>query len=534
MNKGRNKAKRKAISLETKTMILKRLAEGEGSTALGKEFGLEKTEQALILWIQDFTEKRIPIDGELIKEKAIRFYNQLKDLEPSCSSSHTESRKFSASNGWLVGFLRRHALHNLKIKGEAASADETAAKNYSKVLAKIIEDGGYCPDQVFNADETGLFWKKMPSRTFIAKSKKTASGFKAAKDRVTFLLCSNASGARMLKPLMINKSLHPRALKGKNVAELPVHFMANKKAWVTAPVFITWFNDCFVPEVKQYMTDMGLPFNVLLIVDNAPGHPRIEHPNVKIVFLPPNTTSLIQPLDQGIIAAFKKHYVKLTFRYILKKLENDAITLTEVWKKYSILDCINHAAAAITEIKQHALNACWKAAWPECVINRSATENTSMLTTEIVTLAHGIGGDGFNTFSENDLVEMIQDETVWDDDIINYITDVTDGQEEPDYMTADKIYAGLKLCHKLGCHFLTIDANSERASKFQKELQSCISGYRDIYKHLVKQQSSQKLITDYLVTEKKSTLNECEVVSSSDDFEPVYHNKVCVLSDYEE
>ncbi|GFQ84891.1 tigger transposable element-derived protein 1 [Trichonephila clavata] len=353
-------------------MILKRIAEGEGSTALGKEFGLgestirglqkrageinkssncatnesakrvsysrniliEKTEKALVLWIQELTQKRIPIDGELSKEKAIRFYNQVKDLEPSCSSSHIGRTKFSASNGWLAGFLQRHARHNLKIKGEAASADETDAKNYSKVLVKIIEDGGYCPDQVFNADETGLFWKKMPAGTFIAKSEKTASGFKAAKDRVTFLLCSNASGARMLKPLMLNRSLHPRALKGKNIAELPVHFMANKKAWVTKAVFITWFNDCFVPEVKQHMIDMGLPFNVLLIVDNAPGHPCIEHPNVKVVFLPPNTTSLIQPLDQGIITCFKKHYVKLTFRYILEKLENDGITLTEVWKKF--------------------------------------------------------------------------------------------------------------------------------------------------------------------------------------------------------
>lgn len=325
MNKGKTKAKRKVISLETKTTILKRIAEGEGSTALGKEFGLgestirgiqkradeinkssnsatngsarrtsysrnsliEKTEKALILWIQELTQRRIPIDGELIKEKALRFYNQLKVSEPSCSSSHIGRPKFSASNGWLCGFLQRHALHNLKIKGETASAHETAATNFSKVLAKIIEDGGYCPDQVFNADETGLFWKKMPSRTFIAKSVKTASGFKAAKDRVTFLLCSNASGARMLKPLMTNRSLHPRALKGKNVAELPVHFMANKKAWVTTAVFVTWFNDCFVPEVKQYMTDMELSFNVLLIVDNAPGHPCIEHPNVKIVFLPP-------------------------------------------------------------------------------------------------------------------------------------------------------------------------------------------------------------------------------------------------------
>lgn len=124
---------------------------------------------------------------------------------------------------------------------------------------------------------------------------------------------------------------------------------------------------------------MGFPFKVLLIVDNAPGHPCIEHPNVQMVFLPPNTNSLIQPLDQDIIANFKKHYIKLTFSYILKKLENDKLSLTEVWKKFSILDCINNIIAAIGHIKQHTLNLCLKVIWPECVINRNVTETTSTL-----------------------------------------------------------------------------------------------------------------------------------------------------------
>ncbi|GFV02083.1 hypothetical protein TNCV_4278741 [Trichonephila clavipes] len=53
----------------------------------------------------------------------------------------------------------------------------------------------------------------MPNRTCITKDEKTASGHKASKDQVTLLLCSNASGDRMLKPLLINKSLRPRALK---------------------------------------------------------------------------------------------------------------------------------------------------------------------------------------------------------------------------------------------------------------------------------------------------------------------------------
>ncbi|GFU93462.1 tigger transposable element-derived protein 1 [Trichonephila clavipes] len=81
------------------------------------------------------------------------------------------------------------------------------------MLAKIIEDGDYSADQVFNADETGLYWERLPNRTYIAKDEKTASGHKESKDQVTLLLCSNASGDRMLKPLLINKSLRPRTLK---------------------------------------------------------------------------------------------------------------------------------------------------------------------------------------------------------------------------------------------------------------------------------------------------------------------------------
>ncbi|GFU84231.1 alpha-2 adrenergic receptor [Trichonephila clavipes] len=48
----------------------------------------------------------------------------------------------------------------IKITGESATADEGAAKIFPEKLAKIIEDGDYSADQVFNADETGLYWKK--------------------------------------------------------------------------------------------------------------------------------------------------------------------------------------------------------------------------------------------------------------------------------------------------------------------------------------------------------------------------------------
>ncbi|GFV99030.1 tigger transposable element-derived protein 1 [Trichonephila clavipes] len=205
------------------------LEKGEGSTAIGKHFNLgestvraikkneaairksvisgtklstkfasytrdvllERTERAIVIWIEEQVQRRIPVSGYLIQEKALQFYKSMKQSEPSTSTSQAR-KEFSASKGWLTRFLKRNALHNIKITGESATADEGAAKIFPEELAKIIEDGDYSADQVFNADETGLYWKKLPKRTSIAKDEKTASGHKASKDRVTLLLCSNA------------------------------------------------------------------------------------------------------------------------------------------------------------------------------------------------------------------------------------------------------------------------------------------------------------------------------------------------------
>ena len=50
--------------------------------------------------------------------------------------------------------------------------------------------------------------------------------------------------------------------------------------------------------------------HILLLIDNAPSHIVDEYSNIKIQFLPPNTTSKIQPLDQGIIRSVKCAYRK--------------------------------------------------------------------------------------------------------------------------------------------------------------------------------------------------------------------------------
>ncbi|XP_064099524.1 tigger transposable element-derived protein 1-like [Macrobrachium nipponense] len=103
-------------------------------------------------------------------------------------------------------------------------------------------------------------------------------------------------------------------------------------------------------KVREYCFENTIPFKVLLLLDNAPSHPphlADLHPNMKVTFLPPNTTPLIQPMDQGAIAAFKANYLKTTFSQAISATDDDPdLSLRDFWKKYDILKCIKNISAA--------------------------------------------------------------------------------------------------------------------------------------------------------------------------------------------
>ena len=170
----------------------------------------------------------------------------------------------------------------------------------------------------------------MPDRSYISKEEKLMPGYKAAKDRLTLLFDGNASGDMKLKPVLVYHSENPRALKNIAKGSLPVVWKSNPKAWVTQAIFQDWFSHYFVPEVEEYCLEKDIPFNILLLLDNALGHPPFMddfHPNVIVVHLPPNTTLLIQPMDKGVIATFKKYYLCHTFRQAVKASDKSGTTL---------------------------------------------------------------------------------------------------------------------------------------------------------------------------------------------------------------
>ena len=145
-------------------------------------------------------------------------------------------------------------------------------------------------------DEIGLYWKRMPDQSYISKKEKLMPSYKAAKDRLTLLFVGIASGNLKLKPPLVYHSENRRALKNIAKGSLPVVWKSNPKAWITQAIFQDWFFHHFIPEREKYCLEKDIPFNILLLLDSAPGRPPFMddfHPNVRVVILPPNTTEYI-------------------------------------------------------------------------------------------------------------------------------------------------------------------------------------------------------------------------------------------------
>ena len=80
----------------------------------------------------------------------------------------------------------------------------------------------------------------------------------------------------------------------------------------------------FVPEVKWKCHQASIPFKILLTMDNCPAHPKHLqgiHPNIKVMFLPPNTTSIMQPLDQEVIRNVKTLYQMRVYALLRQRTE---------------------------------------------------------------------------------------------------------------------------------------------------------------------------------------------------------------------
>jgi hypothetical protein len=140
----------------------------------------------------------------------------------------------------------------------------------------------YRPKNIYNADETGLFFRLPPNKTLSLKAD-PCNGGKNSKERITVLLACNADGTDKLPPLVIGNSENPRCFK--NVRQLPTKYVANRKARVPQTIFTDYLRALDAKMSSQNR-------KILLFLDQCAAHLQDTSflKNVKVMFFPPNCT----------------------------------------------------------------------------------------------------------------------------------------------------------------------------------------------------------------------------------------------------
>lgn len=314
-----------------------------------------RLEDALFTWVCTQNNRGVMVNSELIRMEATRMMNEANKL---LGADEQLSLKFS--KGWIERFKKRYGMRFRRVHGEAMSVDNVAIAHHMPRIKRIMMT--FSARDIWNADEFGLFYRQ-PSNWTLCKG--NVSGHKKEKSRLSLLACCNADGFEKLPLTIIGNAERPRAFKKRSGRDLGFDYHWNKKAWMTAEFFFEWLR-----RLDRYIgRETGR--KILLLVDNCSAHGKHntlpELSNVRVEFLPPNTTSKVQPLDAGIIAWVKNRYRR---RLLMRVFDNidmgrksiynvDVLTamrwVSEEWDMCPsevIENCFNHCLKLTAQIEE--------------------------------------------------------------------------------------------------------------------------------------------------------------------------------------
>jgi hypothetical protein len=211
-----------------------------------------------------------------------------------------------------------------------------------------------------------------------------------------------------------------------------------------------------------------------------------------------------------VIAAFKTYYVRRTFTGLLNEMgKESSLTVSQSWKNYNIADCLINIKDSVEEVKESAINACLRKLWPK-VVNDRRISNMNDVVAEIITIAKGIEGEGFENMEMTDIQELIEShvDELTVEELDELVARSSENQNDPEDEVLDVVRPEFNnkslneiftLSRQLSDKVFELDPNMERSIRFKGEIDHLLAPYKEIYKELEKKKK-QTSIKSYFIS----------------------------------
>ncbi|CAI7887765.1 unnamed protein product [Closterium sp. NIES-53] len=231
-------------------------------------------------------------------------------------------------------------------------------------VRRALRRQGVRPRDTYNFDEIALYISVLLRKTY---GNGRVAGRKVVKDHLTVGFLINADGSHSFHPLVISKAKRPHDFRPHYDPEELCFWRNNAKGWMTSLLFTH-----FIEQLNAAMHAEDR--HIVILLDNASSHVLKSEgatsedlfgfrtrllSNIRLVYLPPNTTCFSQPLDQGLIAMAKARYRQHWLRAFTARWNAEGATSCVARFKPNLRDVLTWLNDAWMNIELRTIQRCW-------------------------------------------------------------------------------------------------------------------------------------------------------------------------------
>jgi hypothetical protein len=293
-------------------------------------------ESTLIRWIKQYTLTGTHLTNSLLKELALQI--RLARVTHASSNPSPLPQIDHINDKWLLRFQKRHpevgglyARQLEHIRKEGATYEHV--ERWFSAVASKYEEHHYRPEDMWNIDEAGFgIGEEQAIKVLVyldSLQKHKVVGGK--QEWVTLIESINAAG-EALAPLLIFKGQDINTRWINEQSPQGWHYATSQNGWTSNDLGLAWLTRVFEPLTREKAAGRQR----LLIADGHGSHIRGDfiaycmENKIDLLILPPHCSHILQPLNVGVFAAFKRYHTIET--YTISRLSSQHIPRLE-WIK---------------------------------------------------------------------------------------------------------------------------------------------------------------------------------------------------------